>query len=639
MTLGSDAPHASADKGPGHPGDPLTPAEILAAARILRRDRGLGASWRFETIELEETLPEEPAEGRCAFAALYDTASGRLYEAVVALAEDAVVSWAERPGAQPRIGPEEFLEAERAALADPRFVDALARRGITDLSLVCADPWSVGRSGLPGEDERRLVQTIVWVRNHPEDNQFAHPVENLCALIDLNSGEVLQVDDAGPGAVPREAGNYAAAFQETWREGLKPIEVVQPEGPSFSVDGQAVEWCGWRFRIGFTAREGLVLHDLEIRDGTDWRSVLRRASVAEMIVPYGSPYGLHRRKNAFDCGEYGIGAMANSLTLGCDCLGAVRYFDGVLSGIDGAPFVIENAICLHEEDAGILWKHFDFRTEKTDIRRARRLVISFIATVGNYEYAFYWYLYLDGTISLEVKATGLINTAGIEPPEAGRYGLEVRPGVVGQIHQHLFCARLVAAIDGPDNAVYEVDSALEPEGPENPVGNAFRAVETLLESELKARRNADLAANRYWKVVNRARLGRFGQAAGYRLMPTSCITALGGPNSQLGLRAGFTRHHLWVTPTDPAERWPAGDYVNQSRPGEGLPRWTEADRPIVDRPVTLWHSFGLHHMPRPEDFPVQPVVACGLTLMPDGFFAENPTLDVPPQTSTKSCRV
>ena len=202
-------------------------------------------------------------------------------------------------------------------------------------------------------------------------------------------------------------------FQPTWRSGLKPIEVVQPEGPSFTVDGWGVEWCGWSFRVGFTPREGLVLHDVKLRDGATVRSILKRASLAEMVVPYAHPTDVHPRKNAFDCGEYGIGVLANSLKLGCDCLGAIHYFDAVVNRIDGSAQVIENAICLHEEDAGILWKHTDFRTEETEVRRGRRLVISFIATVGNYEYGFYWHLYLDGTIELDVRLTGIINTAGL----------------------------------------------------------------------------------------------------------------------------------------------------------------------------------------------------------------------------------
>ncbi len=625
-----------------HPLGPLTAEEIVRAAQIVRQAHDLGPRQRFEAIELLEPTPAERDKAgriaRRAFVSTYDMASSRLYEAVVALDQGKVESWVERPGARPRIGPDEFLDAERIVLADPRFIAALKRRGITDLSLVCADPWSTG-SGLPGETGKRLAQTIVWVRNHKDDNQFAHPVEGLVAHVDVNAGEVLAVIDDGAGIVPREASNYASVFQQGWRTDLKPIEVVQPEGPSFKVDGNAVEWAGWTFQVGFTAREGLVLYDLAIRDGGRMRSVCRRASVAEMIVPYGSPYGCHPRKNAFDCGEYGIGAMANSLTLGCDCLGAIHYFDGVLAGIDGQPSIIKQAICMHEEDTGILWKHTDFRSGRCDVRRGRRLVVSFIATVGNYEYMFYWHLHLDGTIALEVKATGIINTAGIEPVDARRFGTEVLPGVLGQVHQHLFCARLEMALDGEENAVVEVDSVLEPEGPANPHGNAFRSLETLLESEQGARRNMDAGRNRHWKIVNRGVVNRFGQPTGYRLMPTHTITALGGERSQLGTRAGFTRHHLWVTPTSSAERWPAGDYVNQSSEGEGLPSWTKADRAIVDRALTVWHVFGLHHQPRPEDFPVQPAVACGFMLMPDGFFARNPTLDVPPARSEKSCCV
>ena len=637
---------AVATKPKSSAGDPLAPlseVEIIRAAALVREAHDLGRGMRFETIELAEPAPAVRAKAngkappRRAFVATYDTATSRLYEARVNLDTSKLESWDERKGAFPRIGPDEFLDAEKAALADPRFLKALKRRGITDLSLVCCDPWSTGRGVLAGGERRRLVQTIVWVRKRAFGNQFAHPVEGLCAIIDVNTGEVLSVTDEGPAKVPPEERNYAKAFQKAWRTGLKPIEVVQPEGPSFTVDGNRVEWCGWRFAIGFSAREGVVLYDLEIRDGDRHRSVLRRASIAEMIVPYGSPYGLHPRKNAFDCGEYGIGAMANSLVHGCDCLGAIHYFDGVVSGVDGSPQVIKNAICMHEEDTGILWKHTDFRTGHTDVRRGRKLIVSFIATVGNYEYMFYWSLHLDGTIAFEVKATGIINTAGIDPLDAAKFGTEVAPGVIGQVHQHLFCARLETAIDGADNAAVEVDSKLEPEGPANRAGNAFRAHETLLATEKAAKRNANAATNRYWKIVNRKRKNRFGQAAGYRLMPSHAITAFGGPRSQLGKRAGFTRHHLWVTPTAEDERWPAGDYVNQSAAGEGLPKWTKADRRIVDRPLTVWHVFGLHHLPRLEDFPVQPAVSCGFTLMPDGFFAENPTLDVPPAKSANSC--
>jgi len=630
-----------------HPLDGLSGEEIGRAAAHVRAAHDLGPGMRFETIILDEPEFDELAAhdlgkpvDRRAFVATYDMASGALFEAVVSLSEAKLLSWTKRPGAKPRIGPDDFLLAEDIIMKDPRFLAALEKRGITDMSMVCVDPWSTGTFGIPGEREKRLIQSFAWVRAKPSDNQFAHPIEGLSAIIDINAGEVVNVEDLGPWTIGMTDGNYAERFQKTWRRDLKPIDIVQPEGPSFTVIGNLVEWGGWRFRIGFTPREGVVLHDLSVRQGNgDWRSLIRRAAIAEMIVPYGAPHGVHPRKNAFDCGEYGIGALANSLTLGCDCLGAIHYFDAVLNTALGGAMTIANAVCLHEEDSGLLWKHTDFRTQESDTRRARRLVVSFISTVGNYEYAFYWNLHLDGTIALEVKLTGIINTAGSEPARDAGYSTEVLPEVYGQIHQHLFCARLDMAVDGPDNTVIEVNTVLDEPGPANPHNNAFHAVETPLLTEKQARRRAEPSAHRFWKIVNRGKSNDFGRPRAYKLVAHSAIAELGAKGSQLDLRAGFTRNHVWVTPTAKEERWPAGDYVNQSEAGEGLPRWTEADRSVADRPVTLWHVFGHHHIVRPEDFPVQSAVSCGFMLQPHGFFDRNPTLDVPPTEKRQSCCV
>ncbi|MCU1294192.1 MAG: primary-amine oxidase, partial [Bryobacterales bacterium] len=398
-----------------------------------------------------------------------------------------------------------------------------------------------------------------------------------------------------------------------------------------------VTWCGWRFRVGYTPREGLVLHDLTIRDGENWRKVIRRAALAEMMVPYGSPKGAHPRKNAFDCGEYGIGALANSLARGCDCFGVIHYFDAVINQMDGDARVIPNAICMHEEDAGILWKHTDFRTGSVDVRRNRRLIISFIATVGNYEYGFYWNLFLDGTIELEVKLTGIINTAGVAPDAIDPHGTLVAPGVVGQIHQHLFNVRLDMEIDHAENTVIEVDTEQDPQSSDNPHGNAVRLRYTPIERSSDACRDVDPQRWRFWTIVNRKRLNRLGQPVGYRLLPHSAVKPIGLDGSQVATRGGFTKHDLWITRTCASRRWPAGDYVNQSAANEGLPRWIASDESIADTRITVWHTFGHHHVPRPEDFPVQPAVSCGFKLQPFGFFDRNPTLDVPPPESTESC--
>ena len=195
-----------------------------------------------------------------------------------------------------------------------------------------------------------------------------------------------------------------------------------------------------------------------------------------MVVPYGDPGPMHGWKNAFDAGEWGLGRMANSLKLGCDCLGVIHYFDAVLATEQGEPYTVEHAICMHEEDYGILWKHHDLHGGTDEVRRSRRLVVSFIATVGNYEYGFYWYFYLDGNIQLEVKLTGIVSPMAIAPGEQPEFANVIAPGLAAPHHQHLFSARLDLDVDGTDeHASTRSRPRPVPAGPDNPWGNAFRA--------------------------------------------------------------------------------------------------------------------------------------------------------------------
>jgi primary-amine oxidase len=274
-----------------------------------------------------------------------------------------------------------------------------------------------------------------------------------------------------------------------------------------------------------------------------------------------------------------------------------------------------------------------------EVRRSRRLVISSIATIGNYEYGFYWYFYLDGSIQLEVKLTGIMSTGAVEPGTSTAFIKEVAPGLSAPLHQHMFCARLHFNVDGGANDVYEVDVERAPRGDDNPWGNAFMTQETRLESELQARRRADPTRSRTWRVINPSVRNRLGQAVGYKLTPHATPTLLAHPDSSVGRRATFATENLWVTPYSPDERRPAGEYPSQNPGGDGLPRWTAADRPLVGGDLVLWHSFGVTHVPRPEDWPVMPVEYTGFLLSPAGFFERNPALDVPPPEHCHSAGV
>ena len=623
-----------------HPLQSLTPDEIRRVTDIVRRHPPYEDAIRFETIELLEPSKEEvrafKAGAHIRRRARVNVSSARKVSVTmmtVDLATGQVLSRKVLDGQRPMIQLEQFLVIEGMVRADPGFIAACAKRGITDMTQVCVDPWSAGTFGIPGEEGRYLAHVFCWLRTRKNEAFYAHPIEGLNAVIDLNSGEVIRVDDYGVVPIPMTEYNYEREFLTEFQPPAKPINVVQPEGVNFTLDGPILKWRNWSLVVGFNARESLTLHDIRF----DGRPIIHRASIVEMTVPYGSPERGHFRKNVFDVGEYGVGKLANSLRLGCDCLGVIQYLDAHLNKIDGEPWTIENAICIHEEDAGLAWKHTDFRTERVESRRNSRLVVSTICTVGNYEYGFYWYLYLDGTIEHEVKATGVINTAACIPGQPGKYGREVAPGVVGQIHQHILCARLDMAVDGDRNSFVECNTYAEPPGPQNPYGNAFYEAETVLKRESEASRRADPATMRYWKVVNPNKANRAGSAVGYKLHAPHTVTPFVNPDSPSGRRMGFTQNHIWVTAFDPDERYPSGEFLNHSDGSGDIRAFVAKDRSIENADIVLWHVFGLHHPVRVEDFPVQPCVMTGFKLMPFGFFDGNPTINLAPETNAASC--
>ncbi len=628
-------------RGTPHPLDPLDAGEVTTAARIARDDERFGAlssDCRFITIALAEPHKQAVLDweaggappAREAELVILDRGNGRTVEALVSLERSQAASWRLRDDIQPMAVVSELMEAEEAVRLHPEFQAAMALRGVTDFDTVQVDAWPAGHFGPAEETGQRLSRAVAFVKPKPGDSEWAHPVDGVIALVDLNTLEVLRVDDHGVVPIPAEDGNFDAGSVGPLRDDIAALEITQPDGPGFTLDGRVLRWQRWRVHVGFTPREGLVLSRVGYEDNGRLRSILHRASLSEMVVPYGDPSPSHYFKNAFDGGENGVGLAASSLTRGCDCLGEIAYLDAVVSDAAGDPVPIPNAICIHEEDVGVLWRHIEWRDGSGEVRRSRRLVISSFSAIGNYDYGFFWYLYQDGMIEFEVKLTGVLSTGAVAPGERPQHGTLVAPGLNAMVHQHFFNMRLDLDIDGVENAVDEVWTESLPPGPGNPYGNAFRPLRRRLETELAAKRRVDTASARWWEVVNPSVHHRLGEPVGYRLLPGGTTMPFAQPDAPVSKRAGFIREHLWVTPYQPDERYAAGDYPNLHPGGAGLPEWTSADRPIDDRDIVVWYTFGHHHVPRPEDWPVMPVATIGFALKPVGFFERNPALDVPP---------
>jgi primary-amine oxidase len=629
--------------GVGHPLERLRAEEITAATGILRSAGLLTDTTRVAYLGLSEPhkevvlafRPGDPIERRLRIL-LLDRATGQGRDVTVCLNTQAVLAVADidnRQGQVPILD-DEFADIETILVADEGWQAAMRSRGL-DPARVRTVPLSAGVFGFADEVGARCVRVLGFYQQDEQDMPWAHPVDGVVAYVDLTAARVTRIVDIGAFPVPAERGEWdAEPHARPPREPLKPIEITQPEGPGFTVDGDVVTWQNWRFRIGFDAREGLTLHQLSITDGDRVRPVVYRASICEMVVPYADPSPVRFWQNYFDAGEYLFARYTNSLQLGCDCLGEIHYFDATLADELGEPRTIANAICLHEEDYGVLWKHVDMFNGMSETRRQRRLVISFFLTIGNYDYGFYWYLYLDGTIQLEAKATGVVFTSAYRAEHG--YATQIAPGLGAPFHQHLFSARLDMMVDGTANAVDEVEAARLPVSEANPYGNAFGLAKRRLANETEAQRLADGAVARVWHILNPESTNRLGEPVAYALHPEGLPVLLAADGSSISRRAAFATRHLWVTRYDPAERYAAGDLVNQNPGGDGLPKYAAGGRDLDGQDIVLWHTFGLTHFPRPEDWPIMPVDYTGFRLKPVGFFDRNPTLDVP-ATPSKHC--
>ena len=472
----SDQPARDQPARARHPLDPLTAAEFRQVAAVLRRDREVGPRWRIASIELREPAKDalaghvQAAAPREALAVCWNRDDGHACRAVVSLDSGAVTGWEPLPGQQPNITQDEWHECDQMLRSDPALAAALARRGITDRSRILTDLWAFGADLVPPRYRGlRLGWADVWYRGSEEGNPYAHHLSGLHPIVDLNQMTLLEVGDEGdPGGQPEVMGEYLPKLIPMPLREVAPLEISQPEGVSFRLDGHLLRWQNWELRLGFNYREGLVLHTVGFRDAGRLRPVAHRMSFAEMVVPYRDPTPDHFRRTAFDIGEWGLGFMTTSLERGCDCLGEITYLDAVVHDSAGEPQLIPHAICIHEEDNGVLWKHVDHEFGP-EVRRARRLVVSFHVTVANYEYLVYWRFYTDGNIECEVRATGIMVTSTLPPGQQPPNGTLVDNRTYAPFHQHFIVARLDLDVDGRANTVHAVELSARAPGAGRPV--------------------------------------------------------------------------------------------------------------------------------------------------------------------------
>jgi primary-amine oxidase len=441
-----------------HPLDALTAGEITTAVEVLRTAGRLGPEARFGLLDLAEPEKAAVAEGmrtgtfgRAARAIIYDWATDRVREAVVDLTSRTVVSVEERPGGQPPMRHLVISRINEILKSDTAWLSAVRALGVRDPAEVnmlagLAEDTPVERVG--GD----LVATSSGFMKNERPESMGLPVS---ARLNLTRGTVLEVN--------RRSGEWHPSDRtpvDRGREPLMMLDITQPDGTSFRIEGSAVHWQNWTIHYAVHPRRGLELFDISYRDAGRDRPILYRAAGSETLTPYGDPewaiwYPI-------DEGDYGFGTYGiRSAVPGADAPPNAVFRSATLPDEMGRSYDVPRAVSVYERDGGMLWRHADESTPR--------------------------------------------------PP----------PG--------------------------------------------------------------------HWLRL---------------------------------------RHRQLRLPFQPAEMHASGDYLPAGVRGGGLPAWTCADRSVDDADIVLWYTLGLTHRVRPEDYPLMPVHTASFSLVPFGFFTENPALDV-----------
>jgi len=626
---------------PTNPLDALTADEINRTVEILNAAKQVNADTRFPTITLLENpkaevlrwSPGQPFERR----ARADYLNGnRLFEAAVNLTTGKVDSVTEVKDRQSSILFEEFLGASEVVKKDPRWRAAMARRGITSFDNIICAPLTVG----PVIDEKyrglRLLKVPCFDKTGAVNNVYGRPIEGLLAIVDVRKGAVVDVVDEGvvpiPTAIPSEA--YDAATST--RKPTKPVQIVSPQGPNYTIDGSVISWDKWNFHLRVDKRLGPVMSRITYRDGNQKRQVAYQLSTAEMFVPYMDPSQTWAYRAYMDIGEYGFGALSSPLKPGSDCPVNATFVDAVVSDDHGKPLTLKNVVCVFERDTGDpLWRHYEFFTDSHESRPNVELVVRMAPEVGNYDYLLDYAFNRNGEIDVRVGAYGIIATKGVatrnmhDPTAAAdtQYGTLVAPNLVGVNHDHFMSFRVDLDVDGQDNRLVE-DKFVKRTLSGNPLRRSLWQIERSVIGTEGAIETMHEPA--WFRVESSSRENSLGNPTSYQLMPGHSDLSLLDPEEPQQQRASFSGSALWVTRYKPDENFAAGTYPNQNRLVEGLPKFVADHESVANTDLVLWYTVGFHHQTRSEDYPVMPAMWHSFTLRPFNFFDRNPGLDVPP---------
>lgn len=628
----------AADSVPLSPVDGLTASEYWTVYDVLRDNHKLGEKAHVVSVLLHEpekqyVLAWKPGDPIRRSADVVVTEGYNEWEGVIDISNKSLTDWKQFPSGTyaPTIG--EQMGGGDYIKKDPRVLDILKKRGITDLRMVSCMTLPGGYIGLPEEKEHR----VAWggcSYEHGVERSWGREIAGIFIVVDPIGRKVLRVSDYGEAPMPNGSTEYSYDGGPKF-EGQKPLVVLQPEGPSFRIENGEVNWQDWRFRFRIDPRVGLVLNQVETMDHGVRRSIMYEGSLSELFVPYQGKQEPTHSRIFIDAGEYFVAAgLLKPLAPTIDCPANAQYFSGVFYKDSGAPTTIPQLACLFERSSGDpSWRHNEGNVAG---RPSRELVLRSVATVGNYDYMFDWRFEENGSIKVGVAATGIVEVTAVKDTtsdapdgtgQTAQYGHLVDKNIEAINHDHFFSFRLDLDVDGTNNS-FMVDKLVTKRLPNGVARKSVWVMKSEMpETELKAIQDLDPKHPGMWRFVSDKLQPSTGNPTSIEIMPGVTELSLISPDDLPQKRGAFSSHSLWVTPYKAGELYAAGKYPTGSKGDDGLAVWTKEDRHIMNTDIVAWYTVGFHHVPRMEDWPVMPVMWHEFEIRPFDFFPKNPTIN------------
>lgn len=627
-----------------HPLNSLTADEIQQAVEIVKASPDFKPNTRFTEISLREPNKEEVwdfalngtpvKQPRKADVIMLD--GKNIIEGVVSLDDKKIESWTPVKDAHGMVLLDDFATVQNVINGSEEYAQALAKHGITDPKKVITTPLTVGyfdgKDGL--KQDERLLKVISYL-DVGDGNYWAHPIENLVAVVDLEQKKIIKIED-GP-VIPVPLTPRAYDGRDRHAPTVKPLQIVEPEGKNYTITGDMIHWQNWDFHLRLNTRVGPIISTVTFNDNGKKRKVMYEGSLGGMIVPYGDPDIGWYFKAYLDSGDYGMGTLTSPIERGKDAPGNAVLLNETIADYTGKPTEIPRAVAIFERYAGPEYKHQEMGQPNVSTER-RELVVRWISTVGNYDYIFDWIFHQNGTIGIDAGATGIEAVKGVQAktmhdPSAKddtRYGTLIDHNIVGTTHQHIYNFRLDLDVDGENNSLVAMDPEVKPNTAGGPRTSTMQINQYNISNEKDAAQKFDPGTIRLLSNTNKE--NRMGNPVSYQIIPYAGGThpvatgAKFAPDEWIYHRLSFMDKQLWVTRYHAGERFPEGKYPNRSTHDTGLGEYTKDNESLDNTDTVVWMTTGTTHVARAEEWPIMPTEWVHTLLKPWNFFDETPSL-------------